>query len=74
MKCMRIKQGQPLLEELGRSSLLTDFGDWTYIVFGDYSNGAHHEMLKFGDVARGSLCDGKDLLVRFHSSRRTNEA
>lgn len=67
------KEEQPMLEELGRAPLPTEFGDWTYVVFGDYINGTHHEMLAFGNVANGSLGDGKDLLVRMHSSCRTNE-
>lgn len=61
------------IDELGRAPLPTNFGDWTYIVFGDYTNGAHHEMLIFGDVTNGSLGNGEDLLVRMHSSCRTNE-
>lgn len=73
VKYMLAKEEQPLIEELGRSPLPTEFGDWTYIVFGDYTNGKHHEMLVFGDLGRGSLGNEKDLLVRMHSSCRTNE-
>lgn len=61
------------VEELGRAPLPTEFGNWTYIVFGDYTHGVHHEMLVFGNVASGSLGDGRNLLVRMHSSCRTNE-
>lgn len=73
MKSMLKKEGQPMIEELGRAPLPTEFGDWTYVAFGDYTNGAHHELLAFGNVANGSLGDGKDVLVRIHSSCRTNE-
>lgn len=73
LKHMLIKEEQPLLEELGRSPLPTEFGDWTYIVYGDYTNAVHHEMLTFGNIAEGSLGDGENLLVRMHSSCRTNE-
>lgn len=73
VKSMLKKKGQPILEELGRAPLPTEFGDWTYVVFGDYTNGTHHELLAFGNVVNGSLGDGKDLLVRMHSSCRTNE-
>lgn len=64
---------KPLIEELGRSPLPTEFGDWTYVVFGDYTNGAHHEMLIFGNITEGALGDGEDVLVRMHSSCRTSE-
>jgi len=62
-----------MIKEIARAPLPTEFGDWTYVVFGDYANATHHEMLVFGNVAGGSLGDGKDLLVRMHSSCRTNE-
>lgn len=61
------------IEELGRAPLPTEFGNWTYIVFGDYIRGVHHEMLAFGNIANGSMGDRKNLLVRMHSSCRTNE-
>lgn len=64
---------KPLIEELGRSPLPTEYGNWTYIVFGDYTNGAHHEMLIFGNVAEDTLGGGEDILVRMHSSCRTSE-
>lgn len=67
------KEGRPLVEELGRSPLPTEFGDWTYLVFGDYTTGGHHEMLVYGNLAKGSLGNGEGLLVRMHSACRTNE-
>ncbi|MCL5010464.1 MAG: hypothetical protein M1289_02575 [Patescibacteria group bacterium] len=73
MKRVLKKEKQSIVEELGRAPLPTEFGDWTYIVFGDYTNGSHHEMLVFGNIADGSLGDGRNLLVRMHSSCRTNE-
>jgi len=58
-----------IIKELGRSPLATEFGDYTYIVFGDLTNGSHHEMLIFGKPE--NIKD--NMLVRVHSSCRTNE-
>lgn len=73
IKDMLQKEGQPMIEEFGRAPLPTEFGDWTYIVFGDMTNGSHHELLVFGNIAEGSLGDGEDMLIRMHSACRTNE-
>ena len=62
-----------LIEEFGRAPLPTEFGDFTYIVYGDRTNHAHHELLVYGDIEQGSLTDGEDVLVRVHSACRTNE-
>lgn len=59
--------------ELGRAPLPTDFGGWTYIGYGDLTTGLHHALLVYGNVDDGSIGDGEDLLVRIHSSCRTNE-
>lgn len=67
------REGEPMIEELGRAPLPTEFGDYTYIVFGDYTTGQHHELLVFGNLVEGSLGDAEDVLVRVHSSCRTNE-
>lgn len=72
IKDMLKKEGQHLVEELGKAPLPTEFGDWTYFAFG-YTSGTHHEMLVFGDIEEGSIGDGEDVLVRMHSSCRTNE-
>lgn len=71
-KILRTEQ-KPLVEEIGRSPLPTEFGDWTYLVFGDYTNGSHHEMLVFGNIVENALGNGEDILVRIHSSCRTSE-
>lgn len=73
MKEILNKEGEPMIEELGRSPLPTEYGDWTYIVYGDRSSGQHHEMLIFGNIIEDALGEGEDLLVRMHSSCRTNE-
>lgn len=58
-----------MIEELGRAPLPTEFGDWTYMVFGDFTTGEHHELLLFGQPDNIS----ENMLVRMHSSCRTNE-
>lgn len=58
-----------MIEELGRAPLPTEFGDWTYIVFGDYTTAEHHELLIFGKPENIK----ENMLVRMHSSCRTNE-
>ncbi|MFA5013965.1 MAG: GTP cyclohydrolase II [Actinomycetota bacterium] len=67
------KEGESMIEEFGRSPLPTKHGDWTYIVYGDKTTGEHHEALVFGNINNGAIGDGEDLLVRMHSSCRTNE-
>lgn len=67
------KEGLPLIVELGRAPLPTEFGDWTYYAFGDLTDGSHHEVLVFGNVDKGSLGDGNNVLTRIHSACRTNE-
>ncbi len=73
IKDMLKKEGQPLAEKLGEAPLPTEFGDWTYMAFGDYTSGSHHELLVLGNFQEDSLGDGEDVLVRMHSSCRTNE-
>ncbi|MFH0773053.1 MAG: hypothetical protein V1922_01965 [bacterium] len=67
------KEGLPLVLELGRAPLPTEFGDWTYFAFGDYTDGSHHELLIFGNIENGSLGDKQNVLARIHSACRTNE-
>jgi len=74
IKELLVKEGEPMIEEFGRSPLPTEFGDFTYIVYGDKTNGQHHEALVYGNLVEGSLGNGENILVRLHSSCRTNEA
>lgn len=68
------EEGIPIVEELGRAPLPTEFGDWTYIVFGDLANGGQHEVLVFSDTPKGALYERLDnILVRVHSSCHTSE-
>jgi 3,4-dihydroxy 2-butanone 4-phosphate synthase/GTP cyclohydrolase II len=73
IKNLLSQEGESMVEELGRAPLPTEFGNWTYIVFGDRTHGNFHEMLVFGNIENGSLGEGKDILVRIHSACRTNE-
>ncbi len=73
MKEQLLKENEPMIEEFGRAPLPTEFGDWTYIVYGDMTNGSHHELLVYGNMGDESLGDGENVLVRLHSSCRTNE-
>lgn len=73
MKLLLQKEGEPMIEEFGRAPLPTEYGDWTYIIFGDWSDGHHHEMLVFGDISEQSFDTDDAVLVRMHSSCRTNE-
>jgi len=70
-KTLFAKERRPMIEEFGRSPLPTEFGDWTYIVFGDFTDGSHHELLFYGNLAETGVPD--NILVRLHSSCRTNE-
>lgn len=67
------KEGESMVEEMGRAPLPTEFGDWTYVTFGDRTSGMHHELLIFGNIVEGALDTGEAVLVRIHSSCRTNE-
>lgn len=68
------KEGAPIIEELGRAPLPTEFGDWTYIIFGDLAHGKQHEVLVFGNASKEVLYErADDILVRVHSSCRTSE-
>lgn len=73
IKNLLVHERENMVEELGRAPLPTEFGNWTYIVFGDHTHGNFHEMLVFGNIEDESLGDGKDVLVRIHSACRTNE-
>ena len=65
------QKGVPIIEELGRAPLPTEFGDWIYVVFGDLAHGKQHEALIYGNVLKNVLAH--NILVRMHSSCRTSE-
>jgi len=67
------KEGLDMIEEFGRTPLPTEYGDFTYIVYGDMRTGQHHNVLVFGNIAERSLGDGENILTRVHSACWTNE-
>jgi len=73
MKSLLQKEGEQLIFELGRAPLPTEFGDWTYLCFGDKTSGEHHELLVMGNLPQGFSESGENILVRLHSACRTNE-
>ena len=64
---------KPLLREIGRTPLPTEYGDVTYFVFGDYTSGKEHDVIIFGKIAEEKLKDYGEPLVRIHSSCRSSE-
>lgn len=73
MKLLLQQEGESVVEEFGRAPLPTEFGDWTYVVFGDKTTGFHHEALVFGNLSQDAVSGGDNVLVRLHSACRTNE-
>ncbi len=67
------KQGVNGVELLNSTPLPTDYGDWTYLVFGDYTTGREQTMMIYGDFKRGSIGDGRGVIVRIHSACATSE-
>lgn len=70
-KNRKLLEGENMIEEFGRAPLPTDYGDFTYIVYGDLTTGQHHNVLVYGEIS--NLGDGRDILVRTHSACWTNE-
>jgi GTP cyclohydrolase II len=67
----------PIHSSLHAAPLPTNIGglkaDWTYLTLLDHANGAHHSLLVYGDWKNGSLGDGKNVLVRVHSTSRLGD-
>ena len=63
------ERGESLISLLGIAPLPTEYGDYTYMVFGDKTTGEHHEVLIYGQ----DIGDGENILTRVHSACRTNE-
>ncbi len=61
-----------IVVEIGRCPLATEYGNWTYIVFGDYINGVEHDVLVYGDFKKGDNPKA-NILMRMHSSCRTSD-
>ncbi len=69
----RLKRaGAPLVKLLASTPLHTEYGDWTYMVFGDYTSGSEQTMLIYGRYSKKEV-KGKRLLLRVHSECDTSE-
>ncbi|HVC58659.1 MAG TPA: GTP cyclohydrolase II [Candidatus Acidoferrales bacterium] len=66
-------KGKPLVRLLAQTPLHTDFGDWTYMVFGDYATGKMHTVMVYGEVKGNRLKNSDKIIVRVHSSCATSE-
>lgn len=73
MKNLLTKERKPIIENLGKAPLPTEFGDWTYMVYGIYAHSNYHEVLVFGNLEKDTFVNREDVLVRMHSACRTNE-
>ncbi|EQD58232.1 3,4-dihydroxy-2-butanone 4-phosphate synthase/GTP cyclohydrolase II, partial [mine drainage metagenome] len=57
---------------LASTPLPTEYGSWTYIVFGDMTNGQFHTAMVYGNAAK-SLKKSSCMLLRVHSACGTSE-
>jgi 3,4-dihydroxy 2-butanone 4-phosphate synthase/GTP cyclohydrolase II len=74
MKRLLEKENKKLIQELGRSPLPTEKGDWTYFVYGDMTRGVQHQVLAYGDYSiEKNVRPKENVLTRIHSSCHTNE-
>ncbi|MCJ7826439.1 hypothetical protein MUP56_02385, partial [Patescibacteria group bacterium] len=73
MRRLFTEAGKPLIEELGRAPLPTEFGNWTHIAFGDFTTGRIHDLLVYGNIAEGSLGDGESILARVHDTCKSGD-
>ncbi|MGC8698600.1 MAG: hypothetical protein ACP5RE_00215 [Candidatus Acidifodinimicrobium sp.] len=73
MSSLLKKSRMSRLVELGRTSLPTDYGPMTYLVFGDYATGKEHDVAILGKFEGKKLRSYKYPLVRIHSACRSSE-
>ncbi|MGC8669781.1 MAG: hypothetical protein ACP5TL_01350 [Candidatus Micrarchaeia archaeon] len=66
-----IKHNSKIIRLLASTPLPTEYGNWTYMVFGDYTTGEFHTAFVYGD-ARKSL-KPRNMLLRVHSACATSE-
>jgi len=66
------EQGLSVVTEIGRTPLPTEFGDFTYLAYGDLTTGEHHNVLVYGKLEDQDLSENI-IPVRIHSSCWTNE-
>ena len=65
------RQHVPIIKRLGSTPLPTEYGGFTYVVFGDLTNGQFHTMMIYGDASR--IKKKERLLLRVHSACGTSE-
>ena len=65
------KERAPIVKMLSSTPLPTEYGGFTYIVFGDLTNGQVHTMMVYGDARK--IKRNERLLLRVHSSCGTSE-
>ncbi|MGC8651911.1 MAG: hypothetical protein ACP5UH_01520 [Candidatus Micrarchaeia archaeon] len=65
------KSGSRLVRLLSSTPLPTEYGYWTYMVFGDYTTGEFHTAMVYGNAKKSIKKD--DMLLRVHSSCATSE-
>ena len=61
----------PIVKMLSNTPLPTEYGGFTYIVFGDLTNGQFHTMMIYGDASR--IKKKERFLLRVHSACATGE-
>ncbi|MGC8479023.1 MAG: hypothetical protein ACP5NE_03835 [Candidatus Micrarchaeia archaeon] len=65
------KSGRKIIKFLASTPLPTEYGYWTYMVFGDYTTGEFHTAIVYGDAKKN--IKKKGMLLRVHSSCATSE-
>ncbi|MGC8710528.1 MAG: hypothetical protein ACP5RF_02890 [Candidatus Micrarchaeia archaeon] len=65
------RSGGKIVELLASTPLPTEYGYWTYMVFGDYTTGEFHTAIVYGDARKSIKKEG--MLLRVHSSCATSE-
>lgn len=69
---MKLKR-QSIVERLGYAPLPTKHGNFTLVAYGDKTTGEEHFALVYGNLENGALGNGKNVLIRIHSSCVTGE-
>ncbi len=65
------KNHSKIVKLLASTPLPTEYGDFTYMVFGDYATGEFHNAVIYGNAKKSIKKNG--MLVRVHSSCGTSE-
>ncbi|MEM0154394.1 MAG: GTP cyclohydrolase II [Methanothrix sp.] len=65
------REHAPIVKLLSSTPLPTEYGGFTYIVFGDLTNGQFHTMMIYGDAKK--IKKNERILLRVHSACGTSE-